>query len=210
MQEIENLKIFLHDNFLTSEQFRILTQEDAYTEIKVGEVKLSTGIKESGSMLLAYNNPIFNIKYGELLIKVRLTSKKDIVAFWGFKESLADPSEDMTESHVGFLVANSKLYATTGNGSNQQKAEIQGIDLTKFYEYKIVYNKFYLAPLPEVITYLGTPIIKKEPYEFRLLRSNDIYPPLDQVHYLMFYIKNLTNEEKLLYIRKLIYKERYP
>jgi len=210
MQEIENLRYYLHDNFLTSEQFKILTQEDAYMENKTCELKLGTGLKESGSILLSYDNPIFNPKYGELLVKLRLTSKDDVVAYWGFKQNLTEPTETMIESHAGFLLINGKLYATTGNGSNQQKVQIQGLDLTKFYEYKIVYNKFYLAPLPEVLTYLGTPIIKKVPYEFRLLQTNSTYPPKDQVHYLVFFIKNTTATEKLLYLTKLIYKEKYP
>lgn len=209
MTDVEKLKYYIFDQFLTDDQFIIMTEEEGYKRRRVGEIILSTGLKQNGKVFLSYNNQIFNPKYGEFITRLRLSNKNNIVAYWGFKQNLTEPSETMRESHTGFLVINGKLYVTTGDGKNQQKVQIQGIDLRNYYEYKIKYNEFYMAQLPTIITSLGVPTIKEENQEFKLLSKNTTYPPSNQIHYLIFFIKSLVNSEKFLYIEKIIYKEKY-
>jgi hypothetical protein len=210
MEDTEEYKTYFDDCFLSTAQFNKVKKEEGNTTERIGELTLNTGIKEGGSVLMDYNNIIFNPLYSELITKVRLSGKKNILAFFGFKENLTEPKETMTESHAGFLVSNGKVYVSTGNGANQQKTHIQGLDLTKVYEYKIKYNEFYIKPLPSIVTYLGLPIVKEELREFKMIQKNTNYKPKNQVHYIVFFIKNTTGEEKYLRLERVIYKENYP
>jgi len=112
-----------------------------------------------------------------------------------------------------FIVDDGKLYASVGDGTSQQYVEIVGIDATRVQNYKIEYNKFFIHPLPEIESSLGLPampttfpgIIRK----WNLMTELSNYPPENQVHYIVQYIKNSVGKDKKLVFNRFIYKEVY-
>lgn len=206
---VDDLKIYFYDTFLSVDQFEEQTNLTGFIVKKPTEIKMSGGVTANSYALLNYKGNYFNPKYSEALFKLHLNSKQDIIAFWGFKESLDPPTDPMIENHAGFLIMDDTVYLTTGDGVNQQKTPIVTIDVTKVYEYKIKFNKFYYKPLPQIESYLGMPTIDRVERTWRHLQTNSNYPPSDQVHYLMIYIGNSVTAQKLLYLNKVIYKEEY-
>lgn len=209
MVDIEDLKIYFYDTFLATDQFEEETTGTGYIVKKPSEIKMSGGVTSGSSAFLNYKGIFFNPKYAEAIFKIHLSSKDDVVAFWGFKSSLNAPIDPMTESHVGFLIMDNKVYLSSADGYNQQKTEIGTIDVTKVYEYKIKDNAFYYKPLPQIESYLGLPYFDRVERTWRHLQTNTNYGPEDKVHYLVLYLQNNTLLQNFLYINKVIYKEEY-
>jgi len=164
-----------------------------------------------------YNIPYFNPLYAEAVWKCRVNSIDDVYAFFGFKETTADPIfpsiGPMVESHAGFMLDDGKLYASVGNGTDQQYIEIVGIDMTRVQNYKIEYNKFYIQPLPVTETVLSLPTILTTFPEikrvWKLMTTLSNYPPINQNHYIVHYIKNSVGADKKIIFNRFIYKEVY-
>jgi len=214
---IEDLKIYFYDSLLSTDQFESEKEGTAYITYKPTEIKISAGVTSDSYSYLYYNGSFFNPKFSEFVAKLKLNSFSDCFIFFGFKESLDVPTTTMDESHAGIMIETSagvpKLYFTTGRvydgAYDQQKVEINTIDPTMMSEFKINYNKLYYRLLPYIISYLGVPTIQKQDREWSLLQTNNNYPPEDETHYLVFYIKNLTTTEKYILLNKVIYKEEY-
>ncbi len=177
-------------------------------------MRLETGVTLGSSCMTNYDIASFNPLYAEAVWKLYASSMNDCFMFWGFKETLSAPTFDMTESHVGFMVEDGKLYASVADGAEQQRIELIGIDVTRVENYKIAYNRFFVEPLPAVEEQLGLPgilttfpYIKREWVEITQLTN---YPPQNQAHYIMQYINNGQNNlDKKLTFNKFIYKEVY-
>jgi hypothetical protein len=208
-QDVENLKIYFDDCFLSTEQFEEKVTGDGYTNIYPTEALISSGIASGSTAGLYYCFKTFNPTYAELVIKLCMNTIKDCVAFWGFKSTIEEPTSTMRESHIGLMVENGKLYFTSANGDNQQKVQITGIDVTKTYMYKITNNTLFIKPLPQIETYLGLPTIKSVKMEWNKVQENKTYPPDDIVHYILFFIKNTAGTERYIRLNRVIYKEDY-
>jgi len=211
--DVEDLKIYFYDNFLTTESILESKEKDAYVNWLLGELQISTGIESGGSEHLYYDNEIFNPMYSELIVKLRMNSLNDVKAFFGFRQNITEPDDTMLESHCGIYVKNGKVYFTTGclvgMDYYQQKTEIVGLDMTKTYEFKFAYDKLYIKPLPQTEQYLGLPTIKAVERVWKLLLQNSTYPPNNQYHWITAFIKNNVGSEKVLYLNRIIYKEEY-
>jgi hypothetical protein len=214
MVDIEDLKIYFFDSFLSTEQIEESVTINGYNNWKIGEIVMSTGVGQNGSSHIFYDNKIFNPKYSELIFKLRMNSIENVKAFFGFRSNITEPEKTMTESHVGILIDSGKVYFTSAsediNNPGQQITEITGLDMTKVYEFKIAGDKLFIKPLPQVESYLGMPTIKRVEREFKLVMQNSTHGPDDQYHWITLFIKNTTNAEKLLYLNRIIYKEEYP
>jgi len=208
-ENIEDLKIYFYDSMLTSEQFEADTGGTGYITPKATEMKMSAGVTSESFAWINYVGPYFNPLYAELILKLKLNSKRDMFAFWGFKEGLGNPTFNMIESHTGFMISNNKLYVSSANGYTQQRVEIMEIDPTLMYEYKIKNNEFWWKPLPQIETYLGLPSIRRVERIWKLLQRNTNYPAIDEAHYIIIFVSNLTITEKYLLLNRIIYKEVY-
>lgn len=207
--DIEDLKIYFYDTFLSTDQFDEEVSGTGYIHKNPCEIKLHGGVTSGSTARINYKTVFGNPRYGELIMKMILSSKENIIAFWGFKETLDPPALDMVESHAGFLIINNKIYFSTGDGYNQQRVEVVTIDTTLMYEYKIKFNEFYYKPLPQVIDYLGIPTVTRVEREWKLLQTNSTYVPENETHYIMIYLENLTTTTKYINVDRIIYKEEY-
>lgn len=212
-QNVEDLKTYFYDMFNSTEQINEETTEEAYNIWEIGEITMSTGIPEGGYSMIYYNKAIFNPKHADVVFKLRLTSSQDVKAFFGFRTNITEPDINMTESHIGVLVWNdggkTRVYLTSGNGRNQQKTEILGLDITETYEFMISEYGLYIRPTPKTITINGTPTDITVDRTWKQYTRNTTISPINTKHYISIYIKNLTNTEKILYLNKIIYKEKY-
>ena len=205
----EDLNKYFYDNFSTTEMIEQLSTQTGLVEPKIFECLLTTGVTASSIAETYYNNNYFNPLYAEAVWKLRLNEMDDCFAFWGFKETLDEPTYNMIESHAGFMVYQGKLYASVADGTYQQRVEIVGIDCTRVENYKIAYDRFSIQPLPYIEENLSLPeiiSIKRIWGEPKVLGN---YPPKNQVHWIMQYIKNSVGKEKNLKINRFIYKEVY-
>jgi len=206
----EDLKIYFYDMFLSSE---MLTEEltlEAYNVYDLGEIQMSTGIQANSTSNIYYERKEFNPRYSELTIKLRLDSVDDVFAFFGFRSNNTDPTASMTESHIGIMIESGKVYVSSADDDHQQKTEIISLDMTKLYEFKFLYDKLYIKPLPYLVEELGLPVVMDTSRKWGLLQQNSTYPPLNQMHFIEFFIKSTTNTEKNIYLNRVIYKEEYP
>ena len=189
-----------------------------FLDVKQFQMMMETGIAANSSIMINYNIPYFNPLYGEAVWKCYMNSMDNCFAFFGYKETTATPIPPsvgpMVESHAGFIIDEGKLYASVADGTEQQKVEIIGIDTTRVENFKINYNRFYIEALPQVESELGIPgvlttfpLIKRKFVEVTQLSN---YPPINQVHYIVHYISNQTNNlNKRIYFNRFIYKEVY-
>ena len=115
----------------------------------------------------------------------------------------------MVESHSGFMVNDGKLYASVADGYTQQRVEIVGIDMTRVQNYKIRYNEFSIMPLPVIEEQLSLPTVLSIERIWKVMTALSNYPPINQVHYIMQYIKNSVNADKIIKFNRFIYKEVY-
>jgi hypothetical protein len=133
----------------------------------------------------------------------------NVFAFFGFKETIAEPTYAMVESHAGFMINNGHLYASVANGYTQQRVEIVGIDCTRVENFKIAYNKFFIMPLPKVEEELGLPHILSVDRVWHDETTLSDFPPKNEVHWILHFIKNSVGAAKSLKINRFIYKEVY-
>lgn len=204
-----DFKRFIYDPFLSTENL-IFTKTGTADETRMlHELKLSTGLLEGSTLKLRYNNNIFNPWYSEAYFHVILNSMKDVFVFFGFKETVEDPTSVMVENHIGVMVENEKLYFSSANGSYQQKVEVSGIDMTTDFIYKIVGSKLYTFPLPQIIPYFDTFHIITPDRVWSLKQDNSTYPPEDSVYNCVFFIKNTVGIEKFIKLKKFVYGEEY-
>ena len=213
-ENAEDLNIFLYDNFYSTEHIELTTTVTGFLLNKIFEMKLTTGTTLSSTCMTNYDTPNFNPLYGEAVWKCFSSSMDDCFIFWGFKESLAEPTFDMSESHAGFMVEDGKLYASVADGTEQQRVEIIGVDVVRVENYKINYNRFFVQPLPLVEEQLGLPgvlttfpTINREWVEITQLSN---FPPENKTHYIVQYINNGKNNlDKQFTLNRFIYKEVY-
>lgn len=212
-ENAEDLNKYLYDNYYTTEELDATTTGTGFYYIKIFELTLSTGVTQNSICMLYYNYSYFNPLYAEAIWKAYVNSMNDSFIFFGFKETTSEPTYDMVESHSGFMLYQGKLYASVADGTTQQRVEIVGIDMTRVENYKIEYNKFYIQPLPLTEEILGLPgILTTFPQikrEWVLQTTLSTYPPINQVHYIVHYIKNSINADKRVIFNRFIYKEVY-
>lgn len=216
-ENAEDLNKFLYDNYYSTEQLVLTTTNTGYLRTNIFNLSQETGVTENSVCMINYGLNYFNPLYAEAIWKCYLNSKDNVKAFFGFKETTAEPifpsDGPMVESHAGYIVDDGKLYASVGDGTEQQYVEIIGIDMTRVQNYKIEYNKFFIEPLPETRDTLGIPgilttfpLIKRQ---FKLQTTLSNYPPINQVHYIVQYIKNNVGDDKRLIFNRFIYREVY-
>jgi len=213
-ENAEDLKTFLYDNFYSTEHIELTTTATGALYNLIGEMSLTTGATLSSNCMTNYDIASFNPLYSEAIWKCFASSMDGCFAFWGFKDSLAEPTFDMTESHAGFMIEDGKLYASVADGTEQQRVEIIGVDASRVENYKIEYNRFFVEPLPLVEEQLGLPgvlttfpTINREWVEITQLSN---YPPENKNHYIVQYINNGKNNlDKKLTFNRFIYKEVY-
>jgi len=212
-EDAEDLNKYLYDEYYSTENLDLTATGTGYLRPHIFELSQETGVTENSICMTNYNLNYFNPLYAEAVWKCYLNSMDDCFAFFGFKETLAEPTYDMTESHSGFMLYEGKLYATVADGTTQQKVEIVGIDMTRVQNFKIEYNKFYVQPLPITQETLGIPGILTTFPEiervWKLQTTLSNYPPENQVHYIIQYIKNTVGADKRIVFNRFIYKEVY-
>ena len=212
---------FLFDNFCSTENLNAAETGTAEISSSIFELKLNSGVLASSTAKAYYNLNLFNPVYSNLYMRFYLNSMADCKVFLGFKESTDDvdwaDAVQVKESSVGLMVENGKLYAYSSRMTaagppavySQQKTEISGIDVTKDFIYKIINEKFFTQPLPQVIPYFDDFRIITPNRIWTQRASNGTYPPEDKVHYLVFCIENTTGAEKILRIKNITYGEEY-
>ena len=208
---------FMYDQFLSTDQIYSAITGTAEVTDKLMELRLNTGTLANSTAIAYYNNNIFNPYYATAYFHLFLDNLKhdlegnikDVFMFFGFKQSSAAPTWNMTENHSGFMIHDGKLYSSTGDGSNQQLVEITGIDPTRDMIYKIEYNRFSTFPLPQVIPYFDTFHIITPDRIWTHKQTNTTIMPADQLYYLMFYITSTTGAEKILRVKAVTYGEMY-
>ena len=212
-ESAEDLNRFLYDNYQTTETLDLTVTGAGYLRNKLFELGQETGVTQNSICQTNYNYNYFNPLYAEAVWKCYMNNMDDCFVFFGFKETAAAPTSDMIESHSGFMVEDGKLFSSVADGTTQQKVEIVGIDLTRVENYKINYNRFAIQPLPEIEETLGIPGVLttfpsiKRGWNEMVVLSN--YPPINQVHYIVQYIRNTTNVDKRIIFNRFIYKEVY-
>jgi len=213
-----NLKIWQHDTFLSSEQLQQATNQTGYVTVGLQDALLDTGVQALSYARLNYFNALFNPLYGKLLLKLHISSKDNVFAFFGFKKTLDAPAFDMTESHAGFILYNGALYFSTGDGAipsaHQQRTVIQDCDVTRWLVFKVEENKGMYYSLPytvpffdkDVLPGLKQGIIRK----WSPVYQNGAVRPEDVAHYLVFFIRNSVGASKQMRLQFINYSEVYP
>ena len=220
LQDIDTtgLKIRLHDIFTGVEQMEYAATQTGYVTIDLCDAVIDTGVQQGSTARMNYYNALFNPLYGRLLVKLRMSSASDVFAFWGFKETLAAPSWNMTESHAGFMLYNGVLYFSTGDSgtpsAHNQVTVIQDCDVTRWLVYEIEGSSGRFYSLPYTVPYfdkdvlpgLKQGLLRKWSPEYK----NGIVTPKDVMHYFMFYVENATGAPQQMELQFIDYAETYP
>jgi hypothetical protein len=207
-----------HDVFPSQAHLDDFTAGTGGVSKKHLEVKLSTGTMAGSSALVNYENPIFNPFYSTTLIKARFSIKTGLEAFIGFKSSLLEPSFTMTESHAGIYVKDGIAYFstgfTTGLTSGYQNTPIPGLDVTRWITFKLDKLACSWYSLPVLTPYFdgfATPVWSRSlERKWSQLYHNNTSPPVNQAHYLVFWIKNTLAADRSLEVQHVTHKEIYP
>lgn len=208
-ESAEDLQYYIYDNYLGTEN---LIYDSTYTgavTAKLCELKISSGVVQDSLAVCYYDPVIFNPLYSRAVWKLRIDEPDDCFVFVGFKETINEPTFEMTESHAGWMFKDGHVYVSVADGYTQQRIEVIGIDPVRWMNYAIEYNKFSAMPLPIVEEALSLPTIISVERVWKLMHTLTNYPPINQVHYVVHSIKNSTNYEKNLYVQRFIYREVY-
>ncbi|MBA7636775.1 hypothetical protein ES703_44403 [subsurface metagenome] len=208
-ENAESLNKYIYDEYYSTEQLNLTVTNTGYLRKHIFELSQETGVTENSICLTNYNLSYFNPLYAEAIWKCYMNNADDSFVFFGFKKTLAEPTFAMIESHAGFMVNEGKLYASVADGDTQQKVEIIGVDLTRVQNYKIQYNKFSVMPLPKIEVALGLPKVLSVDRVWKLQTTLSNFPPENQVHYIVQYIKNFVGADKRIIFNRFIYKEVY-
>jgi len=208
-ENAEDLNKFLYDNYYSIENLDLTTTGTGLLRNHIFELSQETGGAANSICMINYNLPYFNPLYAEAVWKCYMDNADDCFAFFGFKGTTAEPTYNMTESHAGFMVNKGKLYASVADGDTQQRIEIIGIDLTRVQNYKIAYYNFYIMPLPKIEVQLALPEILSVERIWKLMKTLSTSPPENKVHYIVQYIKNSINANKIIKFNRFIYREVY-
>ena len=198
-ESAEDLNKYLYDNYYSTEMLEVLTTQTGIVNTNIFELELNTGISQNSISEVYYNLNYFNPLYSEAVWKCYLNSMRDCFIFFGYKETIAEPTLNMTESHAGFIISGGKLYASVADGDTQQRVE----------NFKIAYNKFYIMPLPVVEEELSLPHILSIDRVWKEYVQLTNYPPENKVHWIVQFIKNSVGAEKYIKFNRFIYKEVY-
>jgi len=216
------LKTYFHDPFLTHDHIDTFVTQTASVTENVTQLLLATGVQEASEVRANYDRAFFNPRYGTLRAKVRLNSMDDVFAFFGFKKTLSAPAWHMDESHAGIMLYEGNVYAVTGGSLKNnppdivdyQVTPIADIDATRWLVYEIAYNSVRWYSLPYTVPYfdknvlpgLKQGLIRKwsKPY------VNGVVLPEDELHYIVFYLKNSVGSNKNLEVQHITYSEVYP
>jgi len=204
---------FLIDQFYSTQRLvEVVTQTGAVSK-ELFQLKLSTGIQANSTVKVYYDLNLFNPHYSKAYFRVKLDSAADVFAWIGFKKSFSDPAFNDVASHSAIMLYNGNLYLTTGNelgvAAGYQNTQVSGIDATKDFIFKIEKNKLSTMPLPQIIPYFDTFRIIAPDRVWTLRVTNSTSPPEDMAHYIVFFIKNSTNNNKTLTVSSFCYGEEY-
>lgn len=207
-------KIVMYDNFQTSEQLGSSLTSTASCTKNINSILLETGVYSPSSALAYYKINAFNPLYSTLCFKARFNSIANVTAFIGFKETLADPEHDDTESHAGILIYNNKFYFSTGYTqglvAKYRNTNIPDLDPARWLVYRIDAQLFKWYSVPVVTPYFDGFVTTDKGRAWSSSYSNSTCTPNNKVHWLVAYISNTTNANKTLEISKLFYQERQP
>jgi len=203
----------LIDNFYSTERLvEVTTQTGAVTK-EIFQLQMETGVQEDSTTKIYYDLNRFNPHYSKAYFRVSVSSMADVFLWAGFKKSFSDPAYDDTETHSALMIRNGNVYFTTGNelgiATGYQNTQLSGIDLTKDFIFKIEGNKISFMPLPQITPYFDTFRILSPSRVWTLKATNSTNPPEDQTHYVMFFISNSTNVNKIATVKHFHYLEQY-
>lgn len=219
---MENLKTYIHDNFLSTEQITQAVTQTGVINTGLQQLLLNTGVQEASEVRANYARSWLNPLYSKLYLKLRLNDMDGVTLWFGLKSTLAAPSWGMTESCAGVLIDYKNdagtPYFYTGNGDpdnpGYQATPIKDIDMARWLLYKIEGYKFSWYSLPYTVPYfdknvlpgLKQGIIRK----WSGVYTNGSTIPDDTLHYLVFYIKNGVGLSRTMEVQKINYAEVYP
>jgi len=213
--------LYMLDNFEGTENIFTANTGTGYTTAETFNLQCETGVQANSVNKWYYDSKYFNPLYAQTYIRWRINNPDSCFMFIGFKDSLDDPTWDMTESHYGIMLhddgSGGQLYLSSANtlgaAPGQQRQAISGILPQSDYIYKLGNNALYTYQLPVVIPYFDSEVFDKlqniNTYQWLLKATNNSFPPDDQSHYFMFYISNTVGANKQVNFRQITYGERY-
>lgn len=207
------LNRFVYDNFLTTESLVSSLSGSSALQPKLFAVDLSTGIQQDSENMLSYDNNLFNPVYSQAYVRFTMPEITNCFAFIGFKQTLAAPTLDMTESHAGIIVSGGKIYWSTGGTKGTRTGytnhSMTGLDLARDSIFLIENSKLMYYPLPVVVPYYDSFYVKSLGRVWSLKARNTSFTPEDRAHYFVVYIKNTTGNNKSLLLKNFTYLENY-
>ena len=207
-------RYFILDNFLTDHHLTGLNTQTASSTIKLCDTNIQTGIQSGSAARVNYTYPLFNPRYSELFLQLRLSSIDDVIAYFGFVETIETPTIDMTQSHAGIFIKDGVVSWSTGNGSTSaptyQNTKITQLDVTRDIIYKFANQRMNWFPLPQIQPSFEYSVVKSELSKWSNEYSNGSALPADTTHYFMAYIENTTNLNKQIILKRFFLNERWP
>lgn len=204
---------FLFDNFISPNTLEQVVSGSGEINTRLFELSLKTGYTENSFAKAYYKNRIFNPKFGSAFIRFYLDNISDVFAYIGFMKTLSVPVFTMDESHAGIFIKDGVIYFSTGNEqgvtAGHQNVALSGIDVTKDFIFNIKYDSLFTNPCPQRVPYFGTYTITTVNRIWTLKSKNTSFPPDDDLHYFVIYLKNTINMNKNLFVKAFTYGEEY-